>query len=57
MNSGTHETSKLSARDQVNLSNLLKDQYSSSRAKHEPGEEDPLAAASLNYNDQSVTKG
>ena len=52
----SYNNSKLSNRDKLNISHLLKDQYSSSRAHHEPGEEDPMEIANLNYEDHSVTK-
>ena len=45
-----------SNRERMSISILLQDQYSSSGAYHDPGQEDPLQSLHLNYDDTRLTK-
>ena len=45
-----------STHEKLNVTVLLKDQYDSSGAHHEPGEEDPLESLSVDYEENLRTK-
>lgn len=53
---GHDALNNFSTREKYNVSVLLKDQYSASRPKHLPGDEDPLDAINVNYEDHTLTK-
>lgn len=52
-----HDSLKnFSTQERYNISVLLKDQYSSSRADHAPGSVDPLNSLNVDYLDRTLTK-